>query len=302
MRSDYAMPVAWGPDDRDFWTRRKRTVSSLMTVLCLVAGIATAFKLFERTVPNNVVRDASTFEYEIWKRDANLGDTDFLNTGGCATTSQPGCTTTYGAQPIFDVSLGQYPGDTRTVEVRVDNTNIPARDATFKVYLDNIQIMGCVDGAGAPQSCENQTATIVSPNTVAWNAFVSYWTFSVDKELVLQAAGEEANEDDHNALDLDTDLNEDPDNTDYRRFEQSCSGGVLTIEASQPCTIGTIRAAGTEDVAGGRLDQRYFLFNVTEADDGTDQSAFKDWELNFTLVFQAQIPAIPEAPAPVSER
>jgi preprotein translocase subunit SecE len=45
---EYALPTAWGNQDRGFWTKRKKTAMSMLAVLALIAGIALAFKLFEQ--------------------------------------------------------------------------------------------------------------------------------------------------------------------------------------------------------------------------------------------------------------
>lgn len=291
---DYAMSVAWGPDSRGFWTQRKRSMVSLLTVFSMIAGVAAAFKMFENTVPNNVVRDASTFQYEVWKQDTEFGDTSYYNTAGCTSTTLPGCTTTYGQKPIFDAGLSQYPGDTRNVDVKVINTNTPQRDATFYVYIDNITVTGCVDGSGRPLSCENLTPTNLPFGTVGYNAFLNFWTFLSDKQNVLQAGGPEVNEDDHGALNGVSAINTNPDKNNVRQYTKACEGGLKTFVKNSPCDLGRIRKKGTTDTLNGRTDQRYYVFRLRELDDQTDQSAFKGWTINFSLVFQARVPAVAE--------
>ncbi|HVE91612.1 MAG TPA: hypothetical protein VNE62_04825 [Actinomycetota bacterium] len=300
---DFAMPVAWGEDSRGFWTKRKRSAVSLLTVLSLVTGVAVAYKLFTSAIPNNVVRDASTFNYEVWKRDANLRpdpDEEFINTAGCASTSQPGCTTTYGATAIYEDGIDTFPGDTRTVEVRLDNTNsMPAKDATFYVYIRDISVIGCVDGGGNPRSCSapGSTPQVIGQPSNAANAFIAFWTFSVDKESVYHADSTELNGDDHGLARNPPNLNGDPDNRTIRDYVQSCEGGLKGFVQSAPCDLGTVKAFGSEDATGARTDQRYYEFNLTEEDNQTDQSAFKGWKLNFSLVFQARVPAVQEVAA-----
>jgi len=51
---------------------------------------------------------------------------------------------------------------------------------------------------------------------------------------------------------------------------------------------------GSTDRAGGPTDQRYYIFKLTQIDDSRDQSVFDGWQLTFTLVFSAMIPAQPE--------
>ena len=105
----YAAPVAWEQDSRGFWTQRKRSATSLAAVLALLAGLAVGFKLFDRGVPNNVVRDASLFEFEVWKRDSDLGETSYSNTADDT--------------PIFEPGVNNFPGDTRTVDVKIANVH-----------------------------------------------------------------------------------------------------------------------------------------------------------------------------------
>ncbi|HVL81778.1 MAG TPA: hypothetical protein VM840_09320 [Actinomycetota bacterium] len=288
---DYAMPAAWGQDSRGFWTKRKRSALSLMTAISLVSGIAVAFKLFDKSVPNNVVRDASTFQYEVWKRDANVGDTTFFNTAGCS-SAQIECTSTYGPKPVFAANVDQYPGDERVVDVKLINTNVPERDASFYVYIKDISVTGCVDGAGNAQSCENATPTNIPSGTVAHNHFVAFWTFTVDKQDVFHGGGRDINADDHGLGERSA--NQRPDDHEMRQYVRACSGGLKSFVPGAACDLGRVRAKGARDAAGARTDQRYYLFKLQELDDLSDQSRFKGWTVTFSLVFQARVPAVAE--------
>lgn len=247
-----------------FWTRRRKTATSMLTVLGLIAGIAIAFKLFDRTVPNNVVRDASTFNYEIEKRDALLNESAFVAASG--------------TNPIFNTSPtgpDMYPGDIRSVDVRLRNTNTaPAKDASFEVFIQDIVVRDRSTG----------TPVTILTTDPRWGRFVSFWTFSVDKQLVLSSA----------AGDVTTSQPVD-------RYSQACTGGLREITKNSPCSLGQIRAAGSKSLLNEPTDQRLYRFKLAEADDGTDQSAFKGWEVQLSLVFQARLPAVVE-PVIVGDR
>jgi hypothetical protein len=281
---DYAMPVAWRRDRREFWTKRKKTALSLVAVLAILAGIAAAFKLFDQLVPNNVVRDASTFSFEIWKRDEAAGDTAFIQTG----PSTPVFVSMTAGPPPEPIEM--FPGDTREVEVKIINTNNPARDASFNAYADAIVVK---DATGATPT-----------DPIKSNQFLSFWTLAIDKEKILASGNTDvANEDDHDVVPPPANDNE--DNNGFRQYAEACDAPLKQIQRTAPCKLGLIRKAGTSsDLFGGSTDQRYYVFKLTEADPGVDQSEFKGWTITFNLVFQARIPPEPESSSavPVRER
>ncbi len=280
--------TGWRSDGRGFWTKRKKTATSLLSVLALVAGIAVAFKLFDRTVPNNVVRDASVFGYEIYKMDEVLGDTTF---------EQAGPTT-----PIFEGGVDTFPGDQRRVEVKIENTNLPARDASFQMHVDqdSIVVRGC-DGLDSSTGVCTGGTPIIATTDPLWTRFVNFWELDVDKQKVLFVPGNEVNEDDHTGQNLlDPDGN--PDDSGFRQYHEACQGALRAIRPNAPCELGIVRAAGTRDTLGEQTDIRYYRFDLTEVDDGTDQSEFKGWTITFTLVFNARVPALPEGSGPIGER
>lgn len=275
---DTAMPVMWRGDRRGFWTKRKKTTLSLILVLGLLAGIAMAFKLFDQLVPNNVVRDASSFSFEVWKRDAQVGDAAFVKTG----PSKPVFEGTTAGTPVQLINT--FPGETRKVEVRINNINVqPARDASFYVYADAFAVK---DANGLAPT--NQTLV---------SQFLNYWTFKVEKEKVLNpGGGDVANEDDHGVLKGSP--NNNPDDHTRFGYAQACNDLLKSVQRIAPCKLGIVRGSGKTDAVGGRTDQRYYIFSLSEADEG-DQSQFRGWSITFNLVFQARIPPEPESTSPI---
>lgn len=264
MASLYASDVAWGVDRRSFWTKRRKSITSLVATMALMLGIAVAYKLFDQTVPNNVVRDASTFDYLVLKQDALLNETTFT----------PATTT----NPIFFTSAtgpDMYPGDTRTVDVQIQNQNVPERDATFYVYIDNIKVFDRSSG----------TPVAIASSDARWGRFVSWWTFAVDKQLILSGA-------------LGDITNQEPG----VRYGNACSGGLREITKNSPCELGNVNGAGSETLLEEPTDERLYKFKVSESDDGTDQSAFKAWEVSFDLVFNARVPAVDDSTFPIGDR
>lgn len=305
---DYAMPVAWGQDRRGFWTRRKKTAFSLAVVVALMAGLAVAFKMFDQSIGNNVVRDASHFNYEIWKSEELAGDAEFRQTGG----GIPVFTQTDGeGQPIET-----FPGDERLVDVKIVNTNVPNRDATFFVYVDAIGVTHCVGDVidsttgACTQGTEPVSATTStgSPNP-QWNVFVNFWSLNIDREKVVAGtatapAGKAGllNEDDHTGENLATQVagTGNPEDSGNRQYEPTCESGIRQLIRSTACNLGTVRRAGATDAGGEATDQRFYIFGLEERDTNTDQSLYRGWTLTFTLVFQARVPAMPD-PAPIGQ-
>lgn len=254
-----------------------------MAVIGLIAGIAVAYKLFDQTVPNNVVRDASRFDYTIHKWDGAFENT---NSNNQAEASE--YVLASGTNPIFrtdplPAGPNLYPGDSRTTNVRITNTHVMAdgsgRDASFQTYVTNIRVADVWDEVNnVPQ------APVIIPNTdPGWNYFVNLFTLTVDKATVMATA----------LGDLMYDGS----------FTNACQTGLQALTAQSPCELGTIRAAGDESfLIGDPMDVRDYTFNIAEADDGTDQSAYKGWEVRFDLVFQARVPAVDDAVVLIGER
>lgn len=303
---EYALPTAWSEQSRGFWTKRKKTAASLLAVLSLIAGIALAYKLFDQTVPNNVVRDASNFDFVVEVYRAPVG-------GGAQTWLQAGPTP---LEPIFNefdpttgAPVSQFPGDTRDQAVRIRNTNVaPAKDASFLMYVDPLSIVveDCTVSLVDPNTCSAQA--VVPTVDPRWTTFVNYWTLSVDKEKVLThpsvpGVGEELNENDHGLAAGDPGSTDHDDSEDFGfGSEEVCSGGLRQITKNSPCDLGLIRAAGSTDDLGQPTDTRWYDFHMSEDDPGSDQSAYKGWTITFSMIFQARVPAIPQSGGPVAER
>lgn len=289
---DYAMPIAWDQDSRGFWTKRKKSALGLVLVLSIVAGIAVAFKLFDQTIPNNVVRDAASFSFEVWKKDDLAGDPAFLNTAGCAN-----CAPVYGPTPVFVSSkqvspspsptpaaapepINTYPGDVRSVTVKLYNTNLPERDASFIVYATAVKVLNAQgqDVTATPQGAQ----------------FRNFWSLKVDKERVAGAQGNELNADDHGVQSGDRDNPDTYERPEGVSYQQACANQLSAFSAAAPCKLGVIGGKGAKDAAGAPRDVRYYVFNLEEVDTGADQSAFKGWTVQFSLVFSARLPAEPE--------
>lgn len=270
---EYAFPKAWG-GRRGFWTRRRRTATSLLAVVGLIAGIAVAYKLFDQTVPNNIVRDASKFDFQVHvqRSPAQCTQTVPNDTQWCVAGP---------SNAIYRAGIDQFPGDSRTEQVRIRNTNsTPARDASFEMYVNQstITVRGCVTPSPVTGVC---TSTPVIPNTDPnWSTFVNYWTLEVTKERYINLP-----------------IDEFPDGRgDSSAYVPACEGLLTAISSQSPCKLGLVRAAGTSsDLTEERLDQRYYEYVLTEDDPGVDQSAYKGWTISFDFVYNARVPAEPDA-------
>ncbi len=269
---------------REFWTQRKKAATSLLSVMALVAGIAVAFKLFDQTVPNNVVRDASTFAFELLKMEEAVGDTDFV-------PAEPGSPIFVDAGPDGD----QFPGDTRTVDVRIRNTNLPARNASFQMHIppSDIEVWGCRTGSTplpvnpdgtCPAGATEASATAIDPlgpAATARSRFLAFWTLEVEVEQVLVVNGQDVH---------------------HTTYTTTCEGAVRLFPANAPCELRSVKAAGSETLTTQPTDERNYRFHLEEIDDGTDQSAFKGWFLNFPMIFSARVPALPDSVNILGER
>jgi hypothetical protein len=209
-------------DRRAFWTKRKRAAGSMIAVLALVAGIAAAFKLFDRTVPANVVRDASSFDFKVQVFGPPPG-------GGAPRWNDAGAPPDV---PIFAGGVDTYPGDERAVDTGVQNTNQqPRKDATFYTYVDPaIVVKGCTLSPDQKMCVTQPVVPTTDPN---WAKFVGYWTLTIDKEKVLGTPLGGLNEDLDRKL---TDLRAHPDSPG--ETTQACSGGLREITRASPCNLG----------------------------------------------------------------
>lgn len=290
---EYALPSTWTQGSRGFWTKRKKTATSLLAIMALVAGVAVAFKLFEQTVPNNVVRDASIFDFDVLvQRAANQGCTAPVQGGTYCDALQ--------GNPIFPNTVftngverprSMFPGDSDTQNVRIVNTNkTPAKDASFETYVQNIVVSRCADADGSggtstgdfdPETGACIGATEVVPAGTDANRFINFFSLTVSKQVVYYSPLDE---------------------TEVSTKAEACTGGLKEHTKASPCELGTIRASGTDGAQGENLDDRDYAFKVEEEDDGTDQSAFKGWFLTFDLVFQARVPAVDDASSVVGSR
>lgn len=268
----------------------------------IVAGIAAAFKLYDQTVPNNVLRDASNFDYvvEVLRpTPANPEIKDWVLASA--------------GNPIFPAGQDQYPGDTRTEDVRLTNTQRqPEKDASFHVYVppQSIKVFSCTSvtaqGQCVGEKEELPTLPTGFPNT-RYSEFLGMWTLRADKELVAHAAGNEANENDHALPTTDPGDLGDHDASGNRQYGVACEGGLKTFTIGQPCNLGIIRKSGSAELnADGTLqplDQRWYKFNMIEKNEDRDQSVFKGWRVSFSLVFVARVPPAPESSAvPAGQR
>lgn len=304
------LPVVWSQDSRGFWTKRKKTAGSLLAILALIAGIAVAYKMFDRTVPNNVVRDAAAFNFEVHvlrtQQQAGLcPDGSRVPDQNASTEWCRAGTFGTGTEPIFRAGTDMYPGDTRHEYVRVVNLQqSPAKDFTAFMHVDqsSIAVRRCPSMANIDPTtgvCNVATVAVLQsdPN---WSKFVNYFSLEILKEKVL---GE-------NVIDV-AEFNENgglssshPEDAGFpTQTTTACQGGLRELTAASPCNMGTIRAFDDEEIIRGQdLDVRWYDFDLTEADDGTDQSFFRGWELSFGFVFQARVPALPDDSAPIAER
>lgn len=269
---EYAFPNAWDQSRRGFWNKRRRSVTSLFAVIALVAGIAVAFKLFDRTVPNNIVRDASKFDFQVHVQRApsQCSQTVPSDTQWCIAS---------GTNPIYRAGVDTFPGDTRNEQVRIRNTNtLPKKDASFEMYVDqsSITVNGCTLPIAPNGACAATPVILTTdPN---WSAFVNFWTLEVTKETFMV---------------LPEPIGEIPDGRGSPdTYVTACQGELTSITPTSRCKLGIVRAQGatnanTED----RLDERNYQFAMSEEDPNVDQSFYKGWTITFGFVFEARLPA-----------
>ncbi|HVE91023.1 MAG TPA: hypothetical protein VNE62_01805 [Actinomycetota bacterium] len=274
-----------GRATRGFWTKRKRTATSLITVMGLIAGIAVAYKLFERAVPNNVVRDASAFSYDITAKDLAAQETNFravTGTGDEVIFRQTMATANCGAASTApECNVDTFPGDERRTDVIIKNTQAPAHKASWTVYVNNtptdpIQVLS-YDKA-------TNSYTQVPATNPDYNRYLNFWKLSVDKQTLFNLSPASS-----------TPYENDP--AKDGSYSPACAAsGLKELTRQNPCNLGTIEGAGTMGSSIGPLtskplDDRQYRFFMEEADDGTDQSKFQGWRVVFTLVFAAKVPA-----------
>jgi hypothetical protein len=301
---DYALPTSWGQGSRGFWTKRKKSATSLLAIMALIAGIAVAFKLFDQTVPNNVVRDASIFDFDVWvQRSANQGCTAPVSGGTYCDALDPA-----NPNPIFPPTetvggverpKSMFPGDSQTENVRIVNTNQnPAKHASFQMWITNIVVERCPDADGSfaatgvwttsgdfdqtTGACLNDAAPVaVAVGDPDFNRFVNFFTLTVDKQGVYIIDG------------VIVELSYE-DSSGFGSSE-ACSGGLKEITKQSPCDLGMVRARGSTDSFDSALDDRDYEFTMSEADDGSDQSKFKGWRVVFDMTFAARVPGLDDA-------
>ena len=279
-----------GASTRGFWTKRKRSATSLVAVMALLAGIAVAYKLFDKTIPNNVVRDASAFAFDITAKDIAAGETAFravtgnndevifrktLATSACGSTStDPNC------------NVDTYPGDERRTDVLIKNTQLPKHDASWEVHVDPASII------------VHSYDKVTNSYTVATNGdatrYINFWKLRVQKQTYFNGVvGEYENNPDNNLS-----------------YATACAAaGLKELTKQNPCKLGQIKGAGTSANFGAPAltarpsDDRLYRFYMAEEDDGTDQSKFQGWRITFSLVFTARLPVETEtgrtSPAPI---
>ncbi|HVL80523.1 MAG TPA: hypothetical protein VM840_02895 [Actinomycetota bacterium] len=278
-----------GASTRGFWTKRKRSATSLMAAIALLAGIAVAYKLFDKTIPNNVVRDASSFGYTLEAQDVAAGESAYRAVTGSG--DQVIFRQSLASCPPLDASdpcqVSTYPGDSRRTNVKITNTQDPAKDAGFEVYVapGTIVVERWVPPTGTATS---GTYQVVPTTDADWGRYVGYWKLGVDKQLLYQVPvtnGEYVNSPTANAS-----------------YGTACAPTDLRGLTSQSaCKLGTIRGKGTTGASVGTMssahsrDIRHYRFNMSEEDDGSDQSRFKGWRIRFSLVFVARVPAEAES-------
>lgn len=176
--------LLWKPGRRSLWSRkRRRALTSLAVVMCLIAGIAIAFKLYSQRVPNNVVRDASNYQWQV------LTPTEDFN----AATSDP-------PRVLYDVAgpenpifkkLTLLPSETLTRALIVEN-DIAADPRKIDVYASVTDIFVCrpnLPGETTTDAiCLNtqrsdtrpaeQSNVLVRPIDPDWTRFVNFFTFA----------------------------------------------------------------------------------------------------------------------------
>lgn len=283
-----------GSASRGFWTKRRRTAMSMVAVMALLAGIALAYKLFEQEVPNNVVRDASNFDFVISAYDESAGETGYRAVGG-AGSLDPNAGVFRQDLTVTGGDVNMFPGDTRLAHVRIQNTNaVPARDASFTVHVGKIQVFSfCLTGVDPVTglACVTGDYSADINGSAAGNKFLSFMRLSVDKQLYSEVPIVPAC---------------DPDCGETQEYGTACASAALTsITKSAPCKLGIVRAAGSDtsglfgaDLPPGSMvpsDDREYEFRVSELDNGADQSQFKGWRVVFSLFFNARIPAEAES-------
>ena len=263
--------------------RRKRAMA-LVAVMGLLAGIAVAYKLFEKTVPNNVVRDASTFNYALWVQDEQNGA--FVRAGAAPD-----------GRPIFPslvqsgTSQGQeivmFPGDSKTATVRINNEQIPASTRTvagFQLHVEQPSIVVCrpkaVPTEGSSAAClaavgPGAPVEVQAPNPDRAK-FLGFWELEIQAQRKLLGT-EPA-----------------PAEMGGARYATVCPKRALTgYTPGDPCNLGRISQKGAEAGPTGPKDQRLYRFTISELDQG-DQTPYKGWAVAFGFVFNARVPPGPE--------
>lgn len=281
-----------GTSTRGFWTKRKRSAMSLMTAMALLAGIAVAYKLFDRTIPNNVVRDASSFAFDITAMDLAAGETAFRpvtgNDDNVIFRRTLASSTCGSASTTEECNVNTFPGDERRTDVIIRNTQLPAHSASWEVHVDQASIViHSYDKA-------TNSYTVVPTSNTDHARYLNYWKLRVQKQTYFAGPTSEYENNPNNNL----------------SYATACSAaGLKELTRQSACKLGTIKGAGTQANFGAPAlttrpaDDRQYRFYMQEEDDGSDQSRFQGWRITFSLVFSARVPAEAESgrtsPAPI---
>lgn len=308
-----------GGSTRGFWTQRRRSATSLATVIGLIAGIAVAYKLFDQTVPNNAVRDAATFDFVVYARDLAAGEVDFHDTTGTSdevvfrqSMADPACSASQPPNATVETcNVDMFPGDSRTSEVLITNTNLtPAKDASFEVYVapssitvyrydNDVDDDGIVDPEDTDFDGDSvlDEYHVVSSTSPEWSSFVNFWSLGVQKQTYW--------------MDPISRREAENDPTASGSYATACASvAIVNLGPGNPCKLGVVRSNGSFSTAfpidpepGNTLgiipsrpsDDRQYNFTLTELDDSSDQSPYLGWRVSFTLVFTARLTPEPES-------
>lgn len=254
--TDMPPTLEWGSGRRSFWSRRRqRTLVSIITVMALIAGLAVAFKLYSQRVPNNVVRDASNYLFDVLTPRIDIGDGDTIPDDLYQTAGFD--------NPIFK-RLRLYPGDSKVRYVKIDNTkdpnlrNIDVLVRVSDVFVCRPQLPGetvrdtpCLDADPADGNSNDpgHAVVLVRKTDPRWNTFLSF----------IQVA-----------------------------MGSACTGTLAQPSPLETCTTPLIANLGADMVSGVQS------FTATELDVG-DQSAYKGWLAAVTFLFQARTKGRPSS-------
>ena len=174
----------------------------------------------------------------------------------------------------FDDNISPGSSASKTCEV----VNSDSVDATFYLYVNqpSIKVFNASD----------QDVT----NTTDGRTFLGYYTLSLATERVLTAATPTGDERD------DADLAKVPG-----AHKRTCADRPMTALTGDSsnfdgtyCRIGGVRREGYRP---GGFNRRSFTVTLSMSDSG-DQSRFIGWDISFSEVHVARVPAVPDCAAP----